>query len=263
MGISKQIELSVKREIVYSINILLDRYIKEGLSIPQIKKYFSNKTAFATMIKDINSVGRRYFEDTNEYKQYLKKILTETLYDRKSEIDTIKLQNENMKITKYNDFDMQNEAMNYNEISAECLFNNIDYASEDMDILAQFFKTKVEYIEVKNKEYSVYAVTDFKTDITSNNRVKMDVLFLSSTQIVRMKENIIEEILNGVYEKIPQDIEYMGILIKPHTILDKDKLKKSLETIIDKNILNIISTVSKYKYVQEYGDGYHIWKKVK
>jgi len=263
MPISKQIELRAKKDVIDALNDLIDRYLKEGLTISQIKKYFNRKTAQANLIKDINGVGKQHFEDHNEYKTFVKSILREILYDRKSEIETMELQKESMKITKFSEFESQNEAVDYSDITAEYLFNDIGFANDDVDILSAYFKTKEDYIEVKDKDYCVYSITDFKTDIMKNNRVKMDVLILADFQLEKMKDNITRKILGGVYEQIPQDIEYMGILVKPHTILDKEKLKESVDLIVDKNILNVVSSVTKYTYEAKYGENYHIWKKVK
>jgi len=263
MPVSKQIEINAKKEIVDAINILLDRYLIEGLTIGQIKKYFRTKLAQKDLVTDINSAGSQHFEDFKEYKAYVKKVLREILYDRKSEIETMELQKESKTITKFSEFELQNEAMDYGDISAQYLFDDIGFANDDVDILASYFKTKEDYIELKDQNYCLYTITDFKTDITRNNRVKMDVMILADFQIEKMKDNVTRKILSGVYEQIPQDIEYMGILVKPHTILDKEKLKESVDLIVDKNIINIISAVSKYNYEAKYGENYHIWKKLK
>jgi hypothetical protein len=263
MPVSKQIELRAKKDVVDAINLLIDRYLKEGLTIGQIRNHFKKKTSLSNIITDINGAGSRFFESTRDYKDYVRTILQEILYDRKSEIETMELQKENLKITKFSEFDVQNEGVDSKDITAEYLFNDIGFANDDMDILAQFFKTKEDYIEVKDENYCVYSVTDFKTDIMKNNRVKMDVLFLANFQMEKMKENVTRKILSGIYEQIPQDVQYMGILVKPHTIMDKAKLKESVSSIVEKNIVSIVSNVTKYTYAQEYGGGYHIWKKVK
>jgi len=263
MPVSKQVELRAKKEIVDAINILLDRYLKEGLTISQIKKYFNKKSAQATLVKDINEAGKQYFDDHKEYKSYVRIVLREILYDRKSEIETMELQKENKTVTKFSEFDTYNEALDYKEITSEYLFDDIGFANDDVDILASYFKTKEDYIELKNRDYCLYTITDFKTDIMKNNRVKMDVLILADFQLEKMKDNVTRKILTGIYQQIPQDVEYMGILVKPHTIMDKEKLKESVDSIVDKKILEIVSSVTKYTYEAKYGENYHIWKKIK
>jgi len=266
MPVSKQIELKAKGEIVDSINEIIDRYIKEGLTIGQLKNYFRHRTARKTLIVDINEAGKQYFSDNNEYLIFVNKILSEIIFDRKSEIETMKLlQTESKTVTRFNEFEQLKEAIDYSDINAEYLFNDIGYANDDMDILAAYFKTKEDYIEVKNKDYCLYAITDFQTDISQNNRTQKDVLLIADFQLEKMKDNVTRKILSGIYQQIPQDIQYMGILVKPLTIMDKEKLKESIDSIVDKNILNIIAGVTKYTFDSKYGDSdtYYIWKKVK
>jgi len=88
-------------------------------------------------------------------------------------------------------------------------------------------------------------------------------LILADFQLEKMKDNVTRKILTGIYQQIPQDVEYMGILVKPHTIMDKEKLKESVDSIVDKKILEIVSSVTKYTYEAKYGENYHIWKKIK
>lgn len=266
MPISKQIELRAKSEIVNSINNIIDRYIKEGLSIGQIKKYFKNKSNVNSLIYDINEVGKQYFDNKGDYTLFVIGVLNEILFDRKSEIETIKLQKESKTIARFNEFEFEKltETIDYKDISAEYLFNDIGFANDDMDILASYFKTKEDYIEVTNKDYCIYTITDFNTDILKNNRIKSVVLLLADFQLEKMKNNVTRKILSGIYQQIPQDIEFMGILVKPHTILDKEKLKESIDSIVDNNILNIVTGVTKFKFDGKFGeDQYFVWKKIK
>ena len=153
MPVSKQIELRAKKDIVDAINLLIDRYLKEGLTISQIRKFFRQKSALSNLVTDINGAGSRFFESTKDYKGYVSTVLREILYDRKSEIETMELQKENLKVTKFFEFDVQNEGIDYKDLTAEYLFDDIGFANDDMDILAQFFKTKEDYIEVKDQNY--------------------------------------------------------------------------------------------------------------
>ena len=148
-------------------------------------------------------------------------------------------------------------------MTSEYLFNEIGYANDDMDILAAYFKTNPEYIEVLNKDYCVYTITDFKTDILKNNRVRLNVLLLTEDQLDKMKNNVLEKIVSGIYNQIPTNVAYMGIQVSPHTVLDKQKIKDAIKVIVDKNILDIVSNVTKYTFVEKYGEGFYIWKQVK
>lgn len=263
--VSKQIEIVVKNDIIKEIDKVIDRYIKDGLTLNQLKKYFNSKSKLSNIIKDINEIGMRHFDTVEEYKVYILKSVKEVIDDKISEEETNKLQ-ENMKqIKKFSEFEYQKESVEYKDITPEYLFNNIEAEdnAEDINILSTYFKTNKDYIEVLDTNYCVYAITDFKADILKNNRVKLNVLFLSIPQVDKMRENIVNKILSGIYEQIPQKIEYMGILVNPYTVLDKVKIKEAIDEIVKKNIIDIISNVTKYSYIEKYDDRYHIWKKIK
>jgi hypothetical protein len=55
----------------------------------------------------------------------------------------------------------------------------------------------------------------------------------------------------------------MGIQVSPHSVLDKQRIKDAISQIVDENILDVISKVTKYDYVEKYGENYFIWKKEK
>ena len=78
-----------------------------------------------------------------------------------------------------------------------------------------------------------------------------------------MKENVNKKILSGIYNLIPTEVQYMGIQVSPHSVLDKQRIKDAISQIVDENILDVISKVSKYDYVEKYGENYFIWKKEK
>lgn len=261
--VSKHIEIQIKKEIIDELNILIDRYKSEGLTLRDLRKYFKSNYAIKTLIDDINEIGMSNFNDYEEYKKFIHKILKDVLFDRISEEETNKLQEGMDNIKKFSDFEMQKESIDYSEISAEYLFSDIGYAQDDMDILADYFKTNVEFIEVKNKDYCVYSINDFKTDITKNNRLKTDVLLLTDLQIEKMKDNVTKKIVSGIYNLIPQEVQYMGVQVSPHTVLDKKRIKDAVVEIVEKNIIDTISNVTKFSYVEKFGENYFIWKKNK
>ena len=260
--VSKEIEFGIKKEIVQLINELIDRYIEEGLSLYQLRKYFKSKTSLGLLIKDINEIGRRHFDSVSEYNTFITKILYDVINDRISEDETNKIQ-ENMNITKFSSFDYQKESIDYKDISAEYLFNGIGITNDAIGVLSTYFKTDPEYIDSLNVDYCVYSITDFKTDILKNNRVRLDVLLLDEEQLKKMKENVSNKIISGLYNQIPQEVTYMGIAVNVHTVLDKQKIKDSVNEIVDKNIIDIISNITKYNFIENYNKEYYIWKNVK
>ena len=234
--VSKQIEFQVTNETTQLINELIDRYIEEGLSLYQLKKYFKTKNALYLLISDINETGRRYFDDIKEYNDFIMKILIDILNDRISEEETNKIQ-EQMSVRKFSNFEYQKESIDYKELSAEYLFNGIGITTDGVGTLSSYFKTNPEYIELSNPEYCVYSITDFKSDILKNNRIRLDVLLLDSKQVEKMEENILNKIISGIYNLIPKEVTYMGIIIDPHTVLDKQKIKDAVTNIVKKNIM--------------------------
>jgi len=261
MPLTRELEIKAKDDIYNSINLLIDRYLKDGVQIIDLKRYFKPKKMFDILLKDIHYAGRRYFnEDEGEnYINYVKKILDRIILDRISEEDTKKLTEK--KIIKYNDF--LNESINLNNINIDELYSDVNHSDEDMDIIASHFNTRKDYIKSKNPKYNTYTVTDFKLDVLDNNRTSFDVLLLDEYQINTMKDNIVKNLISGIYSVIPQDIEYNGIKIKLHSVIDKQGIKESIKTMItEKEIIELVSDLTKYIYDNKYGN-YHIWKKTK
>ena len=261
MPLTRELEIKAKDDIYNSINLLIDRYLKDGVQIIDLKRYFKPKKMFDILLKDIHYAGRRYFnEDEGEnYINYVKKILDRIILDRISEEDTKKLTEK--KIIKYNDF--LNESINLNNINIDELYSDVNHSDEDMDIIASHFNTRKDYIKSKNPKYNTYTVTDFKLYVLDNNRTSFDVLLLDEYQINTMKDNIVKNLISGIYSVIPQDIEYNGIKIKLHSVIDKQGIKESIKTMVtEKEIIELVSDLTKYVYDNKYGN-YHIWKKTK
>lgn len=261
MPLTRELETKAKDEIYNSINLLVDRYLKEGVKISDLKRYFKPKRMFDVLLKDIHYAGRRYFDEGEgeNYNMFVRKMLNNIIMDRISEEDTKKLTEK--KIVRFNDF--LNESVSLDEINIDQLYSDINYSDEDMDIIASHFNTRKEYIKSKNPKYNTYTVTDFKTDVLDNNRTSFDVLLLDVYQVNTMKDNIVKNLISGVYSTIPQDIEYKGIKIKLHSVIDKQGIKDSIKSMItEKDIIDLVSNLTKYVYDNKYGN-YYIWKKAR
>ncbi len=261
MPLTKELEKQAKEDIYTAIYSLIDRYLDDGVTIYDIDRHFNMKKPFMTLLSDINYAGRRYFADEEDYPGFVKQIFRKCILDKKAEIETISLSEKNIK--KFGDF--LNEATasieNDEDITVEYLFNDIGYSEEDKDILATFFKTKAEYVESKDPEYCVYTITDFQANVLNNNRISFNALILANYQIEKMKGNLIKKIVSGVFAQIPNEIDYMGIRVKPHTLMDKSKLKEAVEKLVtDQQILDLVTKLTSYGFVSKYGD-YYIWKK--
>lgn len=165
-------------------------------------------------------------------------------------------------IQKFGNYIKENNAFIIPEdLSIEYLFNDVNYSEDDMDILATFFNTNKEFITSTDSQYCVYSVQDFKTDISKNNRTKSDVLILADFQIEKIKDNLVKKIVSEIIGQIPTDVSYMGILVKPHSVLDKDKIIESVKNIYSlEKMIALITQMTKYRYVDKTGQHF-IWKK--
>jgi len=261
MPLTKELEKQAREDIYKSINSIIERYISEGVDIYDIQRYFRMGKSFKTLLSDINYAGRRYFSDDEDYPGFVKKILNKSILDKKSEVETMAL-SEN-KIVKFNQFINESAiVLNSDDITVEYLFTDMEYSEDDKDILATFFKTKQEYIDSKNPKYCVYNITDFQADVLKNNRVSLEAMILSEVQLGKMKENVINKIVSGSLAQVPEQIDFMGVRIKPLSLMDKGKLKESVEKLIGtQEIVDLVTKLTKYTFVNKYGEDYYIWKK--
>ena len=265
MFISKEIENIARDEIIISVNDLIDRWMKDGLSVYDIKKFFKSNKNLQILINDINRAGRRYFkqEQEGDYTEYVRMIFNTVISDRISETETLKIQKNisEKKIVKYYNF--LNESIKFDGMTIDHLFTDLEYSKDDIDIISDYYKTRKEYINNKNPKYSTYTVTNFKTDVSQNNRSSFDVLLLSETQLITIIKNIIKYILSGLYSQIPEEISFNDVVVKPHTFIDKKSLNESIGKMINKeDVLKYISELSNYEFDSKWGD-YYLYKKVK
>ena len=270
MPLTKELEKQAREDIHKAIDSIIDRYLSEGVTIYDIQRYLNIKKSFNNFLSDINYAGRRFFGDDEDYPGYVKILLKKVLLDKVSEIETKSLSEKEKvlsenKVKKFTQF--LNEAaivLESDDMTAEYLFNELEYSEDDKDILADYFKTKQEYIESKNSKYCVYSITDFQADVLKNNRVALEAMILSQHQIDKMKENVIKKIISGIFTQIPEQIDYMGIRIKPHTMMDKAKLKESVEKLVGtQEVLNLVTKISSFTFASKFGEDYYIWKKGK
>ena len=114
MPLTKELELKAKDDITKWVSYIIDNYIKEGVSVKDVKKYFRTKKAFSHLLKDISYAGRRYFEEDegNEYNTFVKKILNNVIEDRITEKE---LSLNEKKVIRFDNF--LNESIDYSEIT--------------------------------------------------------------------------------------------------------------------------------------------------
>ncbi len=51
--VSKQIELQIKKEIINEVNILIERYNKQGADLNDLKNFFKKNTSLVMLMDDI------------------------------------------------------------------------------------------------------------------------------------------------------------------------------------------------------------------
>jgi hypothetical protein len=102
-------------------------------------------------------------------------------------------------------------------------------------------------------------VTDFKADVTQNNRIITEVILLDNNNMDKIKKNVNNKIVSGLYSKIPDEVDYMDVRIKPHSVIDKKMIRDAIDGMIEVNdIVKVIAQLSGFKFDKIYGN-YYLW----
>lgn len=130
------------------------------------------------------------------------------------------------------------------------------------NILAAFYNTYENYIDIEDENKHIFKINDLTGDILNNNRVAFNAMVFEENQILdKIKENIVLLSMQEFYSNLPNMINIYGIDIKPISFINKEDLEYTFsETITKKDIIKIISQSSGYTYDGE-KDGFHIWSK--
>lgn len=130
------------------------------------------------------------------------------------------------------------------------------------NILASFYNTYENYIDIEDKERHIFKINDLTGDILNNNRVAFNVMVFEENQLEEnIKENITLLSMQEFYSNLPNMVNIYGIDIKPISFINKDDLEFTFrESITKKEIIRILSQASNYKY-EGNKDGYYIWSK--
>jgi hypothetical protein len=130
------------------------------------------------------------------------------------------------------------------------------------NVLAIFFNTYENYVDIDDPQKHIFKVNDLTGDILNNGRVQFSALIYGKQELETVvRNNIVNLSMNEFYSNLPNNINIFGIDIKPVSFIDKEALKFSFENLLTLDELErIITSVSGYSMVGE-KDGYYIWRK--
>lgn len=259
MPLTKDLEKQAKDVIYPTLNLLIDRYLKEGVSVKDMINHFKIKNNFNTLLKDISYAGRRFYEEGEDYPGIIRKILNEILAERLVEGETVNLK-ESM-IINYSMYNKLYESVNISDVTLDFLFSDLSFSEQDKTLLAEYYNTKPELVTLKNPKYNLYSITDFKTDVAQNNRIITEVILLDTNNMDKIKKNVGNKIVSGLYAKIPDEVDYMDVRIKPHSVIDKKMIKDAIDGMIEMNdIVKVIAQLSGFVFDKLYGN-YYMWRR--
>lgn len=109
-NILKQAYSDIFKEIVK----IIDFYHEKGASYNNLKKYFTkSRKNFEEILEDIKFKSINLFENENEYKSFVKKILIDILIDKDYAEKDKKTKNEMTRFKKFESFKLNERSENY------------------------------------------------------------------------------------------------------------------------------------------------------
>ena len=164
-----------------------------------------------------------------------------------------------LNITKFTEWSPLNEFQIPN-VKLEEFFYNIKLAGPKYKkSLVDYYKSYDQYIDLMDKKKHQYKVNDLTGDILGSERVVFKCFIFDKEDIENIRENLVTFALSEFYNDIPDSLNVFGIMMKPLSFIDKDKVKYSFQqTITFDTTLNVISTLGGMTYENEF-NGYHIW----
>ena len=139
-------------------------------------------------------------------------------------------------------------------------FYNIKLAtSKYTKTLVDYFKTYEQYIDLIDKKKHQYKINDMSGDILGTEKVVFKCSIFDKEDIENIRENLVTFALSEFYSDIPDSLNVFGIMMKPLSFIDKEKVKYSFQqTITFDTTINVISTLGNMIYDNEF-NGYYIW----
>jgi hypothetical protein len=145
-------------------------------------------------------------------------------------------------------------------VKLEEFFYNIKLAANKYTkALVNYYKTYDQYVDLMDKKKHLYKINDLSGDILGSERVVFKSMIFDKEDIENIRENLVTFALSEFYGDIPDSLNVFGIIMKPLSFIEKDKVKYSFQqTITFDTALNVISTLGGMTYENEV-NGYYIW----
>lgn len=89
--LSKGINDSLVDSVYKKIDNLITRYVGDGVSLYDLKRYYKNKNNIKALISDIQNEGERMFTIDGEYYEFVIGVIKDVFDDRLSEFETEKM----------------------------------------------------------------------------------------------------------------------------------------------------------------------------
>ena len=130
------------------------------------------------------------------------------------------------------------------------------------NVLAMFFNTYENYVDMDNPQDHIFKINDLTGDILNNGRVQFNAMIFGQQELESViRNNIVKLAMTEFYDNLPNMINIFGIEMKPVSFIHKDDLQVTFESLLTIDELKrIITAVSGYSAVGE-RDGYFIWRK--
>ena len=166
---------------------------------------------------------------------------------------------ETLNITKFTEWSSLNEFQIPN-VKLDEFFYNIKLAGNKYTkTLIDYYKTHEQYVDLIDKKKHLYKLNDMSGDILGTEKVVFKSSIFDKEDIENIRENLVTYALSEFYHDIPDSLNVFGIITKPLSFIDKEKVKYTFQqTITFDTTLNVISTLGEMTYENEF-NGYYIW----
>ncbi|NPV13238.1 MAG: hypothetical protein HPY57_15875 [Ignavibacteria bacterium] len=166
-----------------------------------------------------------------------------------------------MEIKKFENFSQKLYEIKLPVIKLDEIIDDVTVITNDTlkRVLASYYKTYDDYIDVTDKKKHLFKIHDMVGDILNNNRVSFDVCIFDKQDIDRIKINLVDYAIGEFHKELPNSLNIFGIDVKPSSFINKEELKVVFEeAFILQEIINIISNILGWKFEGQFNE-FYIW----